>query len=87
MKNKNITKNILEYTVIFEPAEEGGYVATVPVLDNITTEGDTYEETVEMVKDAITGVIEVMKENRIEIPVEKPDTFFRKISFNPSSYL
>ena len=28
-----ITKKVLEYTVIFEPAEEGGYVARVPVLN------------------------------------------------------
>jgi hypothetical protein len=33
-----------EYTVIFEPAEEGGYVVTVPALPGLHTEGDTFEE-------------------------------------------
>ncbi len=84
---KNITKNILEYTVIFEPAEEGGYVATVPVLDNIATQGETFEETVENVKDAISGVIAVMEEEGLEIPVEKPDTFFRKVTVKPVAQL
>ncbi len=32
-----------EYTVVFEPAEEGGYVVTVPALPGCVTEGDTFE--------------------------------------------
>ena len=32
------------YTVLFEPAEEGGYVVTCPALPGLVTEGDTYEE-------------------------------------------
>ena len=50
MKKK---KKILKYTAIFEPAEEGGYVVTVPALPGCVTEGDTFEEAIEMVKDAI----------------------------------
>ncbi|HXQ20376.1 MAG TPA: type II toxin-antitoxin system HicB family antitoxin [Candidatus Acidoferrales bacterium] len=33
-----------EYTVVFEPAEEGGYVVTVPALPGLHTEGGTFEE-------------------------------------------
>lgn len=32
------------YTVLFEPAEEGGYVVTCPALPGMVTEGDTYEQ-------------------------------------------
>ena len=32
------------YTVVYEPAEEGGYVVTVPTLPGLVTEGDTLEE-------------------------------------------
>ncbi|PON10994.1 pilus assembly protein HicB, partial [Candidatus Entotheonella serta] len=31
------------YTVIFEEAEEGGYVVTYPALPGLVTEGDTLE--------------------------------------------
>ena len=31
------------YTVLFEPAEEGGYVVTCPALPGLVTEGDTLE--------------------------------------------
>ena len=40
------------YTVLFEPAEEGGYVATFPPLPGLVTEGDTLRE---MVRDAVRG--------------------------------
>jgi len=32
------------YTVLFEPAEEGGYVVKCPALPGLVTEGDTLEE-------------------------------------------
>ncbi len=32
------------YTVLFEPAEEGGYVVTFPDFPGCITEGDTFEE-------------------------------------------
>jgi len=32
------------YTVLFEPAEEGGFVVTCPALPGLVTEGDTMEE-------------------------------------------
>lgn len=75
-----ITKKVLEYTVIFEPAEEGGYVARVPVLNDISTQGNTFEETVENIKDAISGVIAVMEEEGVKVPQEKTNTVFSKVS-------
>jgi predicted RNase H-like HicB family nuclease len=46
------------YTVLFEPAEEGGYVAYCPALPGLVTEGDSYEETRLRVKEAIEGYLE-----------------------------
>lgn len=41
------------YTVLFEPAEEGGYVAFCPALPGLVIEGDTYDEVRERVTEAI----------------------------------
>ncbi len=41
------------YSVILEPAEEGGFVVHVPALPEICTEGETEEEALAMAKDAI----------------------------------
>jgi predicted RNase H-like HicB family nuclease len=46
------------YTVLFEPAEEGGFVVTCPALPGLVTEGDTLEEAREMARDAIRGYLE-----------------------------
>ena len=80
-----VSKKILKYTVIFEPAEEGGYVASVPALVGCATQGETFEEAVSMVQDAISGYIAVLKEEGQEIPTEKGDIVVTKVavhSFN-----
>lgn len=75
-----ITKKILEYTVVFEPADEGGYIAHVPTLNDCATQGETFEETVKNIKDAICGVISVMEVEGVEVPREKSNTIFSKVS-------
>ena len=44
---------------IIHPAEEGGYWAEVPALPGCITEGDTMEEVVANLKDAIEGWLDV----------------------------
>lgn len=64
---------VLTYTVIFEKADEGGYVAVVPTLPGCLTQGETFEETKENVKDAIRGYVSVLKEDGEEVPIEKDE--------------
>ncbi len=70
MLGKRVTK-VLKYTVFFEPAEEGGYVVHVPALPGCVTEGNTLEEAMEMVKDAISGYIASLKKHHEYIPEEQ----------------
>ena len=44
---------------IIHPAEEGGYWAEVPALPGCITEGDTMEEIIANLKDAIEGWLDV----------------------------
>lgn len=78
--SKKISKEILKYTAIFEPAEEGGYVVTVPTLPGCITEGDTFEEAVYMIKDAMKGYLAVLKKEGLEIPKEEEDIVVTKVS-------
>ena len=59
-----------QYTAVFEPAQEGGYVVTVPALPGLVTEGDSLEEARAMVKDAIRGYLESLVKHGEEIPVD-----------------
>ncbi len=49
---------MLSYTIVLEPAEEGGYNVSVPALPGCYTQGDTYEQAVAMAHDAIQLWIE-----------------------------
>ncbi len=65
-----ITTKEYIYTAEFEPAEEGGYVVTVPALPGVVTQGETLEEARAMAADAIQGYLESLKEDGLPIPVE-----------------
>jgi antitoxin HicB len=56
------------YTVLFEPAEEGGFVATCPALPGLVTEGDTLDEAREMARDAIRGYLESLAMDGLPLP-------------------
>ena len=59
------------FTVLFEPAEEGGYVVTCPALPGLVTEGDTLEEAREMAKDALRAYIDSLLKAGESIPSDK----------------
>lgn len=68
-KNHNkITEPEYRYTVLFEPAEEGGYVVSCPALPGLVTEGDTLDEAREMVRDAIRAYLESLKKDGLPAP-------------------
>jgi antitoxin HicB len=59
------------YKVLFEPAEEGGYVVTCPALPGLVTEGDTYEEAHQRVVEAIEGYLESLQKDGLPFPPGK----------------
>jgi len=56
------------FTVLYEPAEEGGYVVTCPALPGLVTEGETLDEAREMARDAIRGYVESLQKDGMPIP-------------------
>jgi predicted RNase H-like HicB family nuclease len=63
-----MTNREYSFTVFFEPAEEGGYVATCPALPGLVTEGDTLEEARENARDAIAGYLESLAKDGLQPP-------------------
>ncbi|MBT9133271.1 MAG: hypothetical protein DDT33_01807 [Firmicutes bacterium] len=61
----------MECTVIIHPAEEGGYWAEVPVLPGCYSQGETVEETLLNVKEAIEAHLQALKEEGREIPQDE----------------
>lgn len=56
--------------VVFElqSEPEGGYTISVPSLPGCISYGSTFEEAIEMVKDAIAGWLAVAREEGVPIP-------------------
>jgi predicted RNase H-like HicB family nuclease len=51
----------IEMTAVFEPCEEGGFIAYVQELSGINTQGETIEEAKENLADAVNLVFEEMR--------------------------
>jgi antitoxin HicB len=60
------------YTVLFEPAEEGGYLVTCPALPGLITEGDTYEQAHARAVEAIEGYLESLQKEGLPFPEDIP---------------
>lgn len=48
----------MKLKVVFEPSEEGGYTVTVPSLPGCISEGDTLEEALTNIREAIELYLE-----------------------------
>ena len=68
-----------QYSVILEPAEEGGFIVHVPALPEVCTEGDTEAEALAMAKDAIELVIASRLERGEPIPIEHGKPVLRDV--------
>ena len=49
---------VFKVSLELQPQPEGGYTVTSPTLPELVTEGDTLEEALENVRDALAAVIE-----------------------------
>jgi len=58
----------LSYTVIFEPAEEGGYVVIAPAFGGAITQGETLEDARVMAKEALAALVESYSKDGEPIP-------------------
>lgn len=56
------------YTVIVEEDESGGFVATAPAFPGVVDQGDTEEEAVMNLREALIFTIECMTEEGEELP-------------------
>lgn len=52
---------MMEFEVILEPEKEGGYTVTCPILKGCISEGDTKEEALVNIQDAITLYLRAVK--------------------------
>jgi predicted RNase H-like HicB family nuclease len=67
-------RHVLKFQVIIEQDEDGLYVATCPSLQGCYTQGRTFEEVTERIRDVIALCLEELREEGKPIP--RPGTEF-----------
>ena len=60
----------MKYTVIIEEGHELGYVAYAPALKGCVSQGETKEETLRNIKEAMEVYVEALVEDGLPVPTE-----------------
>ena len=58
----------MKLKVVLEPSEEGGFTAYVPSLPGCISEGDTREEALENIREAIELYVEPVVDDISQVP-------------------
>ncbi len=61
-------KRIFKIPLVLTPQSEGGYTVTSPVLPEMLTEGDTLEQAMENVQDALKATLELYHDMNMPLP-------------------
>ena len=68
--------NVYRVPLVMTPQDEGGYTVTSPVLPGLVTEGDSLEEALTNVEDALRATLELYEDTGRPVPsglVQDPD--------------
>ena len=65
--------------VLEQDSVDGGYTVTVPELPGCITEGDTVEQALANVQEAIQGYLEALEKEGLPIPQEAPLLIFGEV--------
>lgn len=80
---KKQKQKILEYNVIFNTEDEGGFSAYVPDLPGCASQGETFEETQKNIKEAIELYLETVDDELYQVtPEEARKQFMAPIQVN-----
>ena len=60
--------SVLKVPLLLQPQPEGGYTVTSPLLPELITEGDTLQEAIANVEDALAATIELYEDMGRPLP-------------------
>lgn len=68
-----------KFRVIFEAEEEGGYSVHVPALPGCVSQGETKEEALRNIREAIELYVESLKEDGLPVPESEPEVIMEDV--------
>ena len=60
----------MKYTVIIEQGRESGYVVYVPALKGCVSQGETKEDALKNIREAMEAYVEALLEDGLPVPTE-----------------
>jgi len=66
-------------TIILEPEEDGGYSVHCPALPGCSSQGDTLDEALANIQEAMLGVLKVRQQEGMSLPKETPEIVTEEI--------
>ena len=63
----------MKFTVVLEPEEVGGYSIHCPALAGCASQGETLEEALANIREAILGILAVRRTRGMVLAVETPE--------------
>jgi predicted RNase H-like HicB family nuclease len=69
----------MKFTVIFEPELDGGYSVICPAIPGCASQGESLDETLANVREAILLCLEVRGEDGLPLPEETPELIAREV--------
>ena len=69
----------MKFTVILSPEAGGGYSVVCPAVPGCVSQGDSLDEALDNIRDAILGCLEVRKEDGQPLPAETPEVVAEEI--------
>lgn len=73
-------QKVLEYNTIFQKEKEGGYSVWVPSLPGCASQGETFEETLKNIKEAMALYLEDAQNNDLKEDIR--NQFMVPVGFN-----
>ena len=67
-RNKRKPERLYKLPLVLEPQPEGGYTVMCPLLPDLITEGDTVQEALDNVGDALAALLEAYDKLKRPIP-------------------
>jgi predicted RNase H-like HicB family nuclease len=62
ISNSHIRSNAMKFSVVVEKDEGGGYIVSCPAIKGCHSQGETVEEALKNIKEAITGCLQTLNE-------------------------
>lgn len=69
----------MKFTVILEPEADGGYSVVCPAIPGCVSQGDSLDEALADIREAILLCLEVRREDQAPLPAETPEMIAREI--------